>query len=170
MIRQAFTYSRLKIILIWMLVLSAPFIWYVPELLEFLKNPYYWIINTLIMCVLVFILWAVMDSLPSTRKTGAYWEEDGITVIEYETHKVCLSDVTEIFLCKHALSYRMGLLIYNNGKKISFLSERHSKYTEIEDTEYYVLFSKILAENPLLIQEKDAYGDPISYWYKRSKS
>lgn len=167
--KRNFTYNRRIITLIWMLVLSTPFIWFMPELLDFLSNPYYWIVNSFIMCAWVYVLWIIIGKMPCTSKTGSYWKEDGVIIIKYGKKKVCLFDIAEIFLCKSSITRRVILLIRNNGKKIKFLSERLEENYSMEDTEFYFLYAQILVENPHLVQEKDAFGEPIEYWYKAGK-
>ena len=167
--RKNFTYSGRTIELIWMLVLSTPFIWFVPELLDFLRNPYYWIVNSSIMCAWVYVLWIIIGKMPGTSKTGSYWREEGVTIIEYGKKKAYLFDITEIFLCKSPITRRVILLIRNNGEKIQFLSERLEANYSMEDTDFYLLYVQVLEENPHLVQEKDIWGEPIEYSYKRSK-
>ena len=167
--KRIFIYSGRIIELIWMLVLSVPFIWFIPELLDFLRNPYYWIVNTTIMCAWVYVLWIIISKLPGTSKAGSYYKEDDITIIEYGKKKACLFDVTEIFLCKSPITRRVILLIRNNGEKIQFLSERLEANYSMVDTDFYLLYVQVLEENPHLVQEKDIWGEPIEYFYKRSK-
>ena len=170
MVKYSFKYRRMKYILLWMFFLGAPFIWFLPEALEFLANPYYWIINTIAMVLVIFVLWSLMDKLPGITKEGWYWMDDGCIVIEYNARKVYLNNVTELMLTdKHQLSKGINLLIRNDSEKIEFLSEKIGKSTRIEDTDFYQLFSVIRAEFPLLIHETDVFDEPIENWYKTSE-
>lgn len=167
--KKHFTYNRRFITVIWFLVLSTPFIWFVPELLEFLRNPFYWIVNSLIMCAWIYVLWIIIEKLPGTSRIGSYWKGDGVTIIEYGENKVCLSEITEICLCKSPISRRVILQIKNNGENIKFISERLEKNFSMEDTDFYFLYAQVLADNPHLVQEKSICGEPIEYWYKVEK-
>lgn len=167
--KKHFTYNRRFITLMWFLVLSIPVIWFVQELLEFLRNPFYWIVNSLIMCGWIYVLWIIIEKLPGTSRTGSYWKEDGVTIIEYGENKVYLSGVTEICLCKSPIPRRVILQIRNNGENIKFISERLAEKFNMEDTGFYFLYAQALAENPHLVQEKDIWGEPIEYWYKADK-
>ena len=167
--KKSFTYNRRFIASIWFLVLSIPVIWFVPELLEFIRNPYYWIVNSLIMCAWIYVLWIIIEKLPGTSRTGSYWKEDDITIIKYGENRVRLYEITEICLCKSPIPRRVILQIRNNGENIKFLSERLEENFSMEDTDFYHLYAQVLAENPHLIQEKDIWGEPIEYWYKADK-
>ena len=165
--KREFGYRQLKFIVVWMLVLGTPFILFVPDLLSRIEGVAYYIANTLIMIVLVFVLWRLMNVLPGIQRKGYYWKENGITVLEYGGRIEKLNSVTELLLTdKHASSQGINLLVRNSGRKIEFLSESMDKGTGIEDTSFYSIFSQILAENPHLEQEKDVWGEPIDYWYK----
>ena len=165
--KAEFTYRNIKIVLIWMLVFGAPFIWLVPDLLIWINGVTYYVINTLLTIVLVFALWRMMDSLPGIRRKGYYWKDNNITIVEYGRKRVVLNSVSELFLTdRHAASRGITLLIRNNGLKIELLSEAVDKGTSPESTVFFDIFSQILAENPNLKQEKDIYGEPIGYWYK----
>lgn len=167
--KRNFTYSSRFVTLIWFLALSIPVIWFVPELLDFLIDPFYWIVNSLIMVAWIYVLWIIIDKLPGTSRTGSYWEEDGVTIIEYSKNQACLSAVTEICLCKPLITRRVILKIKNNNENIIFLSERLEENFSMEDADFYHLYDQVLAENPHLIQEKDVWGEPIEYWYKEDK-
>ena len=81
--KREFGYRQLKFIVVWMLVLGTPFILFVPDLLARIEGVAYYIVNTLIMIVLVFVLWRLMNVLPGIQRKGYYWKENGITVLEY---------------------------------------------------------------------------------------
>lgn len=165
--KTEFTYRNLEIILIWMLIFGAPYIWFVPDLLLWINGIAYYVINTLLTIVLVFVLWGMMDKLPGIKRKGYYWRENDTTVIEYGRHRVVLDSVTELLLTdRHASSGGINLLVRNDRKKIEFLSEVIDKGTSPEETAFFDIYSQILAENPHLKQEKNIYGEPIDYWYK----
>lgn len=165
--KKGFTYRNLKFVLIWMLIFGAPFIWLVPVLLEQIKGVMYYVTNVAIMIALAFVLWRVMNFLPGIRRTGYYWKENGVTVIEYGKKKEVLDSVSELLLTDiHASSRGINIFIRNRGKKIEFLSEALNNGTAIEDTVFYNMFSQILAENPHMKLEKDIWGYDIEYWYK----
>ena len=81
--KREFGYRQLKFIVVWMLVLGTPFILFVLDLLARIEGVAYYIVNTLIMIVLVFVLWRLMNVLPGIQRKGYYWKENGITVLEY---------------------------------------------------------------------------------------
>ena len=81
--KREFGYRQLKFIVVWMLVLGTPFFLFVPDLLSRIEGVAYYIVNTLIMIVLVFVLWRLMNVLPGIQRKGYYWKENGITVLEY---------------------------------------------------------------------------------------
>lgn len=165
--KREFRYRQLRFIVVWMLALGAPFILLVPDLLYRIEGVKYYIVNISIMIVLVFVLWRLMNVLPGIQRKGYYWNENGITVLEYGGRIEKLNQVTELFLSdRHASSQGINLLVRNNGRKIELLSEALDKGTGIEDTSFYNIFSQILAENPHLEQEKDIWGESIDYWYK----
>lgn len=168
--KTEFTYRKLNVILIWMLILGAPYIWFVPDLLSPIKGWAYYAANILITIAAVFVLWRMMDCLPGIKRKGHYWKENNTTVIEYGGRKIALNAVEEILITNmHASSRGINLFIRNNGKKIEFLSETLDKSAKTEDTMFFKIFSQILSENPHLKQEKDIFGDPIEYWYKADK-
>lgn len=68
--KREFRYRQLKFILAWMLVLAAPFILFVPDLLSPIEGAAYYIANTLIMAVIVFVLWRFMNALPGIQRKG----------------------------------------------------------------------------------------------------
>ena len=165
--KREFRYRKLRFILVWMLVLGAPFILFVPDLLSRIEGIAYYIANTLIMIVVVFVLWRLMNILPGIQRMGYYWKENGVTVLEYGGKKEILNSVTELFLTdRHALSQGINIFIRNSDRKIELLSEALDKETSIEETTFYNIFSQVLAENPQLVQEKDVFGESIDYWYK----
>ena len=169
--KNTFKYRSMKFVLLWMLIIGVPFIWFITDFLEVLGDPYYLIANVVIMIAFVFVLWSVVDKLPGVNKKGTYYKENGVTVIEYGNNKDYLINVTEIFLSdKHLTSQGINLSIKFDGKEIEFLSEKLSKSTEISDTDFYGVFVQVLAENPFLVQEKDIHGEPIEYWYKLEKN
>lgn len=164
--KREFRYRQLKFILAWMLVPAAPFILFVPDLLTPIEGAAYYIANTLIMAVVVFGLWRLMNALPGIQRKGCYWKENGITVLAYGGRTEKLNAVTELMLTDgHASSQGINLLIRNNGRKIGFLSEALDKGTDIKDTSFYNI-AQVPLENPQLEQEKDINGDPIDCWYK----
>lgn len=55
--KKVFTYRRLRFVLIWMFVLGAPYIWFVPELLLSIKGMAYYVVNTILTIAVIFILW-----------------------------------------------------------------------------------------------------------------
>lgn len=165
--KKEFKYRQLKFILIWMLVLGAPFIWFVPDMLSPLGGVAYYMVNTLIMIIVVFVIWRLVNVLPGIQRTGYYWKENGKTVLEYGGKKERLDSVTELFLTdRHASSQGINLFVRNNGRKIEFLSEVLDRVTSVEDTSFYNIFYQVLTENPQLEQEKDIEGELIDYWYK----
>lgn len=166
--KKEFSCRNLKIILVWMVTLGGPFIWFVPELLSNLRGASYYMANAAIIIVVVFILWKLMNTLPGIKQKGYYWKENGKTVIAFKNSVITLNSVTEIFLTdRHAFSRGVNLLIRNDGKKIEFLSEAINRDVKIEDTVFYNIYSQVLAENPQLEQEKDLEGQSIKYWYKK---
>jgi len=165
--KKTFIYRNLKFVLIWMLIIGLPIIWFAPNLLDGIEGALYYAVNVAITIALVFIIWRLVDILPWIKRKGYYWKENGITVIEYGNKREVLDSVTELMLTdKHASSRAINLLIRNNERKIEFLSEALDKDAEINDTVFYNMYSQILAENPHLKQEKDIWGEDIDYWYK----
>ena len=72
--KREFGYRQLKFIVVWMLVLGTPFILFVPDLLSRIEGVAYYIVNTLIMIVLVFVLWMSFreyrERVITGKKTG----------------------------------------------------------------------------------------------------
>ena len=165
--KREFRYRQLRFILVWMLVLGAPFILFVPDLLSRIEGAAYYIANTLIndSCCICFM--ETYECPSWNTKKGLCWKENGVTVLEYGGKKEILNSVTELFLTdRHASSQGINILIRNNGRKIELLSEALDKETSIEETTFYNILSQVLAENPQLVQEKDVFGEAIDYWYK----
>ena len=101
--KKEFSCRNLKIILVWMVTLGGPFIWFVPELLSNLRGASYYMANAAIIIVVVFILWKLMNTLPGIKQKGYYWKENGKTVIAFKNSVITLNSVTEIFLTdRHA--------------------------------------------------------------------
>lgn len=147
--KREFRYRQLKFILAWMLVLAAPFILFVPDLLSPIEGAAYYIANTLIMAAVVFGLWRLMNVLPGIQRKGCYWKENGVTVLAYGGRTEKLNAVTELMLTdRHASSRGINLLIRNNGRKIEFLSEALDKGTDMKDTSFYNIYAQVLADPP----------------------
>ena len=165
--KKEFKYRQMKYVVVWMLVLGAPFILFVPDLLSQIDGTAYYIVNTLTMIFIIFVLWRLVNILPGVQRTGYFWKENGITVIEYGSKRVILNSVTELMLTdRHASSQGINLLIRNDGRRIEFLSEPLDKGSSIDSTSLYNIFSQVLAENSRLKMENDSDGEPIDYWYK----
>lgn len=136
--KKEFKYRQMKYVVVWMLVLGTP-----------------------------FVLWRLVNILPGVQRTGYFWKENGITVIEYGSKRAILNSVTELMLTdRHVSSQGINLLIRNNGRRIEFLSEPLDKGSSIDSTSLYNIFSQVLAENSRLKMENDSDGEPIDYWYK----
>ena len=170
--KKEFKYRQMKYVVVWMLVLGAPFILFVPDLLSQIDGTAYYIVNTLTMIFIIFVLWRLVNILPGVQRTGYFWKENGITVIEYGSKRVILNSVTELMLTdRHASSQGINLLIRNDGRRIEFLSEPLDKGSSIDSTSLYNIFSQVLAENSRLKMENDIHrqtGFPhIFHKYKR---
>lgn len=165
--KKEFKYRQMKYVVVWMLVLGAPFILFVPDLLSQIDGTVYYIVNTLTMIFIIFVLWRLVNILPGVQRTGYFWKENGITVIEYGSKRAILNSVTELMLTdRHVSSQGINLLIRNNGRRIEFLSEPLDKGSSIDSTSLYNIFSQVLNENSRLKMENDSDGEPIDYWYK----
>lgn len=165
--KKEFKYRQMKYVVMWMLVLGAPFVLFVPDLLSQIDGTAYYIVNTLTMIFIIFVLWRLVNILPGVQRTGYFWKENGITVIEYGSKRAILNSVTELMLTdRHVSSQGINLLIRNNGRRIEFLSEPLDKGSSIDSTSLYNIFSQVLTENSRLKMENDSDGEPIDYWYK----
>ena len=109
--KKEFKYRQMKYVVVWMLVLGAPFVLFVPDLLSQIDGTVYYIVNTLTMIFIVFVLWRLVNILPGVQRTGYFWKENGITVIEYGSKRAILNSVTELMLTdRHVSSQGINLL------------------------------------------------------------
>lgn len=137
----------MKYVVVWMLVLGAPFVLFVPDLLSQIDGTAYYIVNTLTMIFIIFVLWRLVNILPGVQRTGYFWKESGITVIEYGSKRAILNSVTELMLTdRHVSSQGINLLIRNNGRRIEFLSEPLDKGSSIDSTSLYNIYERTMSK------------------------
>ena len=67
--KKEFKYRQMKYVVVWMLVLGAPFILFVPDLLSQIDGTAYYIVNTLTMIFIIFVLWRLVNILPGVQRT-----------------------------------------------------------------------------------------------------